>query len=105
MDPELNHECRAITGCLKPTNVEDLYLLVGIAPLDIRRDVCSVMERVKQVNKKAHSLFGHTPAKNRLNSRCCFLSTVQPAFFFPKSKDATNGRRDLETDITQTLST
>ena len=34
LDPELNHACRAITGCLKPTNVEDLYLLAGIVPPD-----------------------------------------------------------------------
>ena len=39
LDPELNKACRAITGCLKPTYVEDLYLLAGLAPPDIRRDV------------------------------------------------------------------
>ena len=44
LDPELNKACRAITGCLKPTYVEDLYLLAGIAPPDIRRDVCARME-------------------------------------------------------------
>ena len=27
LNPELNSACRAVTGCLKPTNVEDLYLL------------------------------------------------------------------------------
>ena len=32
LNQELNSACRAVTGCLKPTNVEDLYLLVGIAP-------------------------------------------------------------------------
>ena len=31
LNPELNSACRAVTGCLKPTNVEDLYLLAGIA--------------------------------------------------------------------------
>ena len=25
LNPELNSACRAVTGCLKPTNVEDLY--------------------------------------------------------------------------------
>ena len=29
LDLEQNKACRAITGCLKPTYVEDLYLLVG----------------------------------------------------------------------------
>ena len=60
LDPELNKACRAITGCLKPTYVEDLYLLAGIAPPDIRRDVCAIMERTKQ---ETHSLFGHLPER------------------------------------------
>ena len=30
--PGTNKAYRAITGCLKPTYVEDLYLLAGIAP-------------------------------------------------------------------------
>ena len=49
LDPELNHACRANTGCLRPTNVEDFYLLAGIAPSNIRRDVCARIERAKQV--------------------------------------------------------
>ena len=40
MDPELNQACRSVTGCLKLTNVEDLYLLSGITSPAIRRDVC-----------------------------------------------------------------
>ena len=36
LDSELNSACRAITGCLKPTNVEELYLLSGIVPPSIR---------------------------------------------------------------------
>ena len=43
LNTELNSACRAATGCLKPTNIEDLYLLAGIAPPDIRRDVCARM--------------------------------------------------------------
>ena len=41
IDPVLNDACRAITGCLKPTRVDDLYLLSGIAPPYIRRTVVS----------------------------------------------------------------
>ena len=65
---ELNKVCRAITGCLKPTYVEDLYLLAGIAPPDIRRDVCARMERTKHMEQETHSLFGHIPARSRLKS-------------------------------------
>jgi len=84
LDPELNKACRAITGCLKPTNVEDLYLLAGIAPPDIRRDVCARVERTKQESQPTHSLFGHTPAKRRLKSRRPFLPDVKPSYFPPK---------------------
>ena len=38
LDPGLNQAFRSVTGCLRPTNVEDLYLLSGIAPPVIRRD-------------------------------------------------------------------
>ena len=43
LNTELNSAYRAVTGCMKPTNVEDMYLLAGIAPPDIRRDVCGRM--------------------------------------------------------------
>ena len=45
LDSKLNTECGAITGCYMPTNVEDLYLLAGIAPPDIRRVVCARVEK------------------------------------------------------------
>ena len=74
LDPELKHACRAITAYLKLTNVEDLYLLApGTAPPDIRRDVCARIETNKSTIK--HTPFGHTPATNRLKSRC-FLYSV-----------------------------
>ena len=50
-------------GCLKPTNVEELYLLSGIAPLSIRRYVCVRVEKDKQETNKAHSLHGKVPAE------------------------------------------
>ena len=52
--PLLNDACRAITGCLQPTNVENLYLLAGIAPPAIRRSVTAQREREKQVNDNIH---------------------------------------------------
>ena len=51
LDSLLNSACRAITGCLKPTNVEELYLLSGIAPPSIRRDVCARVETNKKQTK------------------------------------------------------
>ena len=69
LNPVLNQACRSITGCLQPTNVEDLYLIAGIAPPDIRREVCARVERTKQTKDERHSLFGHTPSPAHLKSR------------------------------------
>ena len=84
LNPELNSACRAVTGCLKPTNVEDLYLLDGIVPPDIQRDVFVLVEKTKQETNEAHSLYGQNPAERRRKSRNCFLHCVKPANFPPK---------------------
>ena len=83
LDSELNSACRAITRCLKPTNVEELFLLSGIAPPSIRRDVCARVEKAKQETNEAHSLHRHIPAERRLKSRNCFLHSVKPTNFPP----------------------
>ena len=85
MDSELNTAYRPITGCLmKPTNVEDIYLLAGIAPPDIRHDVCARVEKKNQESNIAHSLYGQNQRECRMKSRSCFLSRVRPADFYPK---------------------
>ena len=84
LNTELNSACRAVTEYLKPTNVKDLYLLAGIAPPDIRRDVYARMEKTKQETNEAHSLCGQHPAERRLKSRNCFLRSVKPTEFSTK---------------------
>ena len=96
LNPELNQACRAITGCLRPTNVENLYFLAGIAPPEIRRSVCARVERTKQVERETHSLFGHTPARRRLKSRRSFLTNVQPVHFPAKVVRVNEWKRRLE---------
>ena len=54
--PELNQACQSVTVCLKPTTVEDLYLLSEITPPAIRRDACARLERQKQSTRETHSL-------------------------------------------------
>ena len=67
LDSELNSACRAITRCLKPINVEELYLLSGIAPRSIRRDVCARVENAKQETNEADSLHSLTnPSRETL---------------------------------------
>ena len=96
LNPERNSECRAVTGCLKPTNVEDLYLRAGIAPPDIRRDVCARVEITKQETNEAHSLYGQNPAERRLKSRHCFLLSVKPNDFPPKGIQCSAWLRRLQ---------
>ena len=96
-DPELNTACRAITGCLKPTNVEDLYLLARIAPPNIKRDVCARVEKKKQESNVAHSLYGQTPTESRLKYRSCFLGSVRPSDFHPKLIRCNEWQRRLNT--------
>ena len=73
VDPVLNDACRAITGCLQPTNVENLYLLAGIAPPAVRRSVTAQREREKQVNDNRHPLHGHNLPRKRHKSRNSFI--------------------------------
>ena len=84
LDSELNTACIAITGNLKPTNIEDMYLLAGIAPPDIRCNVCARVEKKKRESNLAHSLYGQNPSESRLKSRSGFLCSVRPADFHPK---------------------
>ena len=78
IDPALNASCRAITGCLRPTNTNSLYLLAGIAPPDIRRAVASRAERLRQTTDNRHPLHGHVPTPTRLKSRKSFLPSTTP---------------------------
>ena len=67
LDSEFNSACRAITGRLKPINVKELYLLSGIAPPSIRRDVCTRVEKAKQETNEAHSLHGKSKQRDGWN--------------------------------------
>ena len=78
LDPELNDACRSINECLRLNNVEELYILVGIASPDTRRYICARVEKKKQKTNAAHSIHGQVPAERRLK-RKWFLSSVRPA--------------------------
>ena len=58
-----------------------MYLLAGIAPPDIRRDVCARVEKTKQETIEAHSLYGQNSPDRKLKSRNCFLRSVKPGDF------------------------
>ena len=49
LNPALHDCCRIISGCLKPTNLDSVHLLAGIAPPQIKRTVACRMERTRHV--------------------------------------------------------
>ena len=75
VDVELNKACRTITGNLKATPVQSLYVLSGIAPPTIRRDAIAKVERGKQLRDPRHPLHIHQPVQQRLKSRKSFITT------------------------------
>ena len=78
LNPAIHDCCRIISGCLKPTNLDSVHLLAGIAPLHIRRTVACRMERTRKMTDARHQLFHHQPAASRLKSRKSFMRTVMP---------------------------
>ena len=79
LNPALHDSCRIISGCLKPTNLDSVHLLAGIAPHHIRRTVACRMERTRQTTYARHQLFHHQPAASRLKSRKIYMCrTVTP---------------------------
>ena len=78
LNPALHDCCRIISDCLKPTNLDSVHLLAGIAPPHIRRTVACRMERTRQTTDARHQLFHHRPAASRLKSRKSFMRTVTP---------------------------
>ena len=78
LNPTLHDCCRIISGCLKPTNLDSVHLMAGIAPPHIRRTVACRMERTRQTTDARHQLFHHQPAASRLKSRKSFMRTVTP---------------------------
>ena len=98
LNPALQDCCRIISGCLKPTNLDGVHLLAGIAPPHIRRTVACRMERTRQTTDAIHQLFHHQPAASRLKSRKSFMCTVTPL-----DSSASSGRlrlwKDSRTDV------
>ena len=93
LDPVLNESCRLITGFLKPTHVDNLRLLAGIAPLEIRRKATSKLERSRQAYDPRHMLFNHQPAPIQIEIKK-ELSTLRRTH---KGKNLNLERESVET--------
>ena len=78
LNPALHDCCRIISGCLKPTNLDSVHLLAGIAPPHTWGSIACRMERTRQTTDARHQLFHHQPAASRLKSWKSFMRTVTP---------------------------
>ena len=77
-DPVVSPCCRIISCGLKPTNLDSVHLLAGIAPHHIWRSVACRMERIRQTTDARHQLSHHQTGASRLKSRKSFMRTVTP---------------------------
>ena len=78
LDSALNKACHSISGCLRPTSVENVYLLAGIAPPGVRGATISRQERRKRTEDPRHSLCSHEHVNKRMKSRNSFVHSVTP---------------------------
>ena len=78
VDIALNESTRIVTGCLRPTPVQKIYPLAGIAPPVIRRRVAAEKERQKLETDPRHSMFNHKVTTPRLRSRKSFIKRTVP---------------------------
>ncbi|CAG7722238.1 unnamed protein product [Allacma fusca] len=78
VDIPLNEACRLVTGCLRPTPLNNLYELSGIAPPAVRCEVASMVEKTKMLKNPLHPMYGYEElAETRLRSRHSFMKTVE----------------------------
>ena len=110
VDVPLNEACRLITGCLKATPLEKIYLLAGIAPPEIRRSVIADSERTRQVMDSRHPMFSQQAPVARLKSRKSFLQTTAKLERSPSKKRVIRWRNQcggkgfqVRTDVAETL--
>lgn len=86
VDTAVNDTCRIITGCLRPTPRENLFILAGIAPPQVRRVVAADVERTKQIGDARHVLFEYTASTRRLKSRNSFMAATEELTMSPEDK-------------------
>lgn len=69
--------CRLMTGCLRNSKVEEVYVLAGIASPIIRRAVQADWERTKLMKDNKHPMYGTETNNFQLKSRNSFLKKTK----------------------------
>ncbi|KAL4113930.1 hypothetical protein QTP88_017480 [Uroleucon formosanum] len=77
IDIALNTTCRLITGCLRNTPMNKVYLLAGIPPPPVQRLISSKIERGKQKRDTRRPMYGQNDPTSRLKSRKSFLKITE----------------------------
>jgi len=70
---------------LRPTPIQKVQVLSGIAPPNIRRLVAARLEKTKQESDIRHPLYGDKSTRSRLKSRKNFLKTIVSLSQTPKA--------------------
>lgn len=86
VDVAVNESVRIITGCMKPTPLDKIYSIAGIAPPKIRRQVSADIEKTKQAQDPRHMLYGHQTHFRRLKSRRSFIATSRELHVPPETR-------------------
>ena len=80
-DPAINDDLPIVTGCLRPTPTDNLPILTGVQPAEIRRKVAtlSLTRRAMEPGHLFHSALTYPPGANarRLKSRHPFMLAAQ----------------------------
>ena len=81
IDPGINDALRIATGCLRPTPADNLPILAGIQPAELRRNgaTLSLARRAMETGHLLHSAFTRPSSANarRLKSRHPFVPVAQ----------------------------
>lgn len=86
VDTAINETARIVSGCLKPTPIDKIYPIIGIAPPAIRRNVAAEVERTKQKNDHRHPLHEHQNQATRLKSRKSFIQSTEELSELPTAR-------------------
>jgi hypothetical protein len=96
VDVALDECCRLITGCLKNTPVEQLYILLGIGPPLIRRSTQADLKKTKIASDPRHPMYGITPKLPRLKFRKSFMNhTKAISSTHPEAERMTRWRNEI----------
>jgi len=86
IDPTINDALRIVTGCLRPTPADNLPILSGIQPAELRRNgtTLSLARRAMEPGHLLHSALTCTLSANarRLKSRHPFVPAAQQLIIF-----------------------